>query len=164
MTKTIKIMSSDAIRVAIEQYGDATAYIQILQANQLDDWFLNQPVSASASASAPAGSSTLVFPPLTGINFNDFVYSDAIDHYSVVTSITQTYQQPAGAPFCVCHVVGEPTRLLPNLGQWLSTSVTIAPPLTRTLNIGETVTFAVGTPQRLVIPPAPPASNGGVPI
>lgn len=164
MTQSISVMGVSAIRLACAQYGDATAFVQILQANQLtDDWFINEPVVTSALAGAAIGTNILVVPPTIGINIEDLVYSPSIDTYSIVTSVTQNYQAPGGQPFCLCHASGEPPRYLPNLGTWLSTTITISPSLDNAMNVGTPLTFAVGQGQKLLLPPQPSPNPRGIP-
>lgn len=164
MANSIKIMGVNAIELACRQYGDATAFIRILQQNQItDDWFLNQPIVTSALSGALVGTNTLVVPTTIGISIEDLVWSPAIDAYSVVTKVSQNYQAPGGQPFCLCSAAGEPPRYLPNLGTWLSTTVTISPSLDHNVNVGTPLTFAVGQGQVLLLPPKPSANQRGVP-
>jgi hypothetical protein len=156
-------MVANAIQLAVKYYGDATAFVSILKANQMTDYFINEPVIATTLADAVAGDNTLVLSPIDGIDLEDIVYCTGINTLAVVTSVTQNYQDPTGTPFAYCKVFTDPMRVLPNMGTWLSTTVTISPTLDNDIVTGSNVTFVVGQGQKLILPPQPPASQNGLP-
>lgn len=154
-------MVADAIKLAVDAYGDATGFVAILQANQLSDWIINAPVNAIVAAPAHAGSTSVTLQPIDNISFGRLIYSNGMASFNVITNVTQNYEVPS-ASFCVCEVPGSPQKRLPPLGDLLSTTINIAPGLTTPLSVGDEVTIAIGNPTSLTIPPKPP--TGGIPV
>lgn len=157
----ISVFDANAIKLAIQYFGDATNFVQIMDVNNLNDWLINAPIITTTSANANAGDSLLVLQPTNGIQLGSLVYCSGLNTYSLVTNVQQVYTTPAGIPFCNCS---SSFRQLPASGDWVSTNVSIAPYLDNLMGIGSQVTFAVGAPTKITIPPKPPTSTRGVPL
>ena len=98
----VSVLYGNALKLAADQYGDATGFVAIMQANWLTDYIINGPVKAVTAATNSAGDSTLVMVPTAGIQIGDLVYCSGLDTYALVLNVTQVYSVPGGLPFCQC--------------------------------------------------------------
>lgn len=163
MSKTVHVMTANAMRLAADNINDATAFIAIMQENQLTDYRINDPVVVNTVVPASAGEHTLVFLPTTGIALGNVIYCSSIDNFSVVTSVIDNREVPASV-FCNCADQNSKVqRVLPPQGQILSTIVTFTPPLAHDLLFGSTVMFAVSEQSSIFIPDVTNPNSDGVP-
>jgi hypothetical protein len=178
--QTIKLLNGNAVKLALKYYGDATGFVQILEANDLEDFVINAPISAQTIANNKAGDTILVLPPTMGITVGMLVYCPGYNTYGLVAAVKPVFQVPSGIPFAqgyadiqasfppnsgVAETLppgGRPVRIMPGLGKQVSTNVTIVPPLDNEMFETTIVIFAVGAPTELVIPNLP-AKNRGTP-
>lgn len=148
------------MRLAADTFQDATGFVAILEANGLLDTSIAGPIAGIVSAAASAGGQTLSLAPVEGIQVGDFVYADFVSGYSVVTSVTQV--RTVETPFAFAdQPPPAPGRVLPPAGAVLYTEVTVSPAIAADATVGESVTFAVGEPVEIIVPPTP--TTGGLP-
>ena len=178
--QNIRLLNGNAIKLALKYFGDATGFVQIMEANDLEDFVINAPIAALTAANSLAGDTLLVLEPTMGITVGMLVYCGGYDTYGLVTEVTPVYQTPAGIPFAQGYAdiqslypaatpvaeslppSGIPVRIMPGLGKQISTNVLIAPGLDNVMFELTTVTFAVGAPSNLTIPNQP-SNRGNVP-
>lgn len=157
MTKTIKVMNANAIRLAADNFADSTAFVLLMQTNNLTDYRINEPVIVNLKQPASVGATLLVLPPTSGIEIGDTLYYNG--GYSVVTNVEDQRDTPS-SNFCNCDRAG---RVIPTEGVLTSTQVDITPGLAAALPTGSSVTFAVSTESPVLIPNPPQPSAQGVP-
>jgi hypothetical protein len=170
MAQTINVLNANAIKLALKYFGDATGFVQIIEANDLTDWAIGAPIITETVMPNLTGDTVLILPPLDGVETGMLVYCDGYGTYGLVTLVETVSQIPAGIPFAQGYAdiaalyqsdvaiaeslppSGRPIRIMPGLGQPVSTNVTITPGLDNLMAAGSTVTFAIGNPIEIVIP------------
>lgn len=159
-----KLMDANAIKLAIDQYNDATGFIQIMNANHFDDWLINKAIVAPTSSLTSVGSNLIILEPTDDIRIGDLVYCSGFDTYSVVLDVEKFYSDETGLPFCSCPSLPlGPARVLPPTGTWIATHITTADTIQTEMAIGELVTFAIGAPKNVTIPDTIQISLRGIP-
>jgi hypothetical protein len=171
--QNITLITGNAVQLALQYFGDATGFVQILEQNDLEDFVINSPIITTTAANNLAGDQLLVLPPMMGITIGMLVYCEGYDTYGLVTQVTPVYQTPAGIPFAQGYAdigalypsataiaeslppSGIPVRIMPGLGTQISTNVSIAPGLDNPMFETSTVTFAAAGPVILTIPNTP---------
>lgn len=172
--KTVNVLTGNAIQLALDNYGDATGFVQIMDANELDDWLINKPIVTPLLTGNVAGDTLLVCQSTTGIELGMLVYCDGYDTFGVVVNVQPVYSTPSSpiffgyehlARFAAYPLLQPPStipeRVLPPNGTIISTNVTITPALDNLMPIGAEITFAAATATRIVIPPTS-ATRGAI--
>lgn len=161
MDKQVTFLHGNAIKLAIDNYNDATNFVQIMQANWLDDWIIRGPIKVQTLSSNQAGDNTLVLSPTQDIKAGDLVYCAGLSTFSFVISIEQIFQTPT-VPYVFCDGPYGPNTVhrLPPSGQWVSTNVQITPSLDQPMSLASFVTFAAGTPTTITIPQTGSTTRG----
>jgi len=172
----VRVMNANAIDLALQYYSDATGFIQILEANHLDDWAINHPIIAQTTTSNLVGDTTLLIQPTPDLLVGMVIYCTGYNTYGVITQVENLYTTPGRIPFAqgyadisalfpvpyagVLPAQPIPTRILPPMGRWTSTKVSIDPGLDNIMTAGNLITFAVATPSTISIPVLPPGNRG----
>jgi hypothetical protein len=175
--KEIKVLHADAIRLALENFGDATGFVSIMTTNHLSDWVINGPIDAITSTDNLVGDQVLMLFPVDGIGIGNLIYCAGYNTFGLVTSVEQIYTIPSGIPFAQGYadisalfptpVAGVlppspiPTRTLPPMGNRTATKVSLEAPLENPMTRNSVITFAVATASTLIIPSA--ISKRGIP-
>lgn len=158
------------MRLAANQYNDATAFIAVMEFNNLADYLINEPVLVNTLAPATRGSQSLLLPATTGIGLGDFVYCDGFNTYGIVIGVTQNYSVPT-TPYCDCPSGTSSDHILPPQGTVISTTVLVSQVLDsfnqvtagldNDLVVGSQVTFSVSD-QTTINFPTPLTSTNGI--
>lgn len=161
MDKQVSLLRGNAIKLAIDTYGDATNFVQIMQANWLDDWIIRGPVKLQTMSANQIGDDTLVMQPTLDINAGDLVYCEGLETFGFVLCTYQNYDTPT-TPYIFCDGPYGPNAAhrLPPSGRWLSTSVKITPTLSRSMLLASWVTFTAGKPTTITLPQNASPSRG----